>query len=640
MDRLGKAVSAMKQGLNHEQQFRQRAGNCWRAMMRKFFIAAFLLGVTATPFGLPVGAEASSGSPSYQVSVERVREEVYNPWTQQMDTVEVRAFRGEGSDRLIAPVMRVSPGEVLRLAVENNLPPCEPDEIERSECFNSTNIHTHGLWVSPSGNSDNVMISINPGKRFDYEFAIPEDHPAGTFWYHPHMHGATGAQLGSGMAGALIIEGDRIPTLTSPGDVDILFSGRSGRSFGEQILVFSQIQYGCFDADGRLKAPRSTDPEARPWQHPPWSCDASDVGEVESWSQFGPRNELTSGRFIGINGEIQPTIAGIETGRFERLRMIHAGLRRSVNMSIRRLADNAPNLRDIPAEDHRAWIAEYCTGEPVEQFHFADDGLTREAVRPATQAVMYPGSRFDALAYFEQPGSYCMVNDQAWRMDPEDQRVLGILEVTGEAAPVADVAAHLVETLVTAAEAKITDEQTRSRVVAELSNGLQLDAFGWHTPVLDEELTGRQSATFSIAEQDDGSAILSIDGLPYEHGRIDRTLTLGNVEEWEITSNLADHPFHIHVNPFQIISIRDEAGRDVTAEGSEAFDPEYAGMVGGWRDTILVKMGHTVTMRTRYRRFIGDFVLHCHFASHGDEGMMQGISVVMPGEDVMPKMAH
>lgn len=606
----------------------------------KMFIAALVSSAAIAACQPAGGADGALGSPSYELTVERVRGEVYNPWTQQMDAVDLRAFRGEGVDRFMAPVMRVSPGQVLRLGVANNLAPCGPGEIERFECFNSTNIHTHGLWVSPGGNSDNVTISINPGERFDYEFAIPENHPAGTFWYHPHMHGATSAQLGSGMAGALIIDGDRIPTADSPGDVDILFSQRFGRAFGEQIWVFSQIQYGCFDDEGRLNAPQSPDPEARPWEQPAWACDEGQVGEVESWDQFGPGREFNSRRFIGINGEVQPTLTGVAAGRFQRLRMIHAGLRRSVDMSIRRLADGAPDLRDVPADGHRAWISEYCTGEPVEQFHFADDGLTRQGVRPVTQANMYPGSRFDALAYFEQPGTYCLINDQGWRMDPHDHRVMGLLQVSGDAAPVDDVTAHLTETLIMAAEAKIADAQVRSRVVADLSDGLGLGAFNWHEPVLDEELTGYQSALMSIAPQEGGSAILSIDGAPFEHGRIDRTLTLGDVEEWELTSNRATHPFHIHVNPFQIMSIRDEAGRDVTIEGTEYFDPDYAGMPGGWRDTVIVKRGRTVTIRTRYRRFIGDFVLHCHFASHGDEGMMQNIRVVLPGGQAMPAMAH
>ncbi len=579
-------------------------------------------------------------SPAYELSVERVRDRIYNPWTRQVDTVEVRAFRGEGVTTLMAPTMRVSPGQVLRLGVDNRLSPCDSEQVARYECFNSTNIHTHGLWISPSGNSDNVMISINPGQRFDYEFVIPQDHPAGTFWYHPHMHGATSVQLGSGMAGALVIDGDRVPTANAPGDVDILFNSASGQAFGEQIMVFSQVQYGCFDDNGDLKAPRSPDPEARPWDHPVWECDADEIGQVESWQQFNPVQEFFSGRLTSLNGEVQPTITGIETGRFQRLRMIHAGLRRTVKMSIRRLADEAPDMHSIPAAEHNDWINRYCTGERITQFHFADDGLTRSRMRQIDETVMFPGARMDTLAYFDEPGTYCLIDNQNLPVQPNSLRILSLLQVSGDAAPVDDVTSHLQETLVSAAEAAIADERVRSRVIADLSNSLQLGAFIWHEPVRDEEITGRQRAEFSIIENDDDSATLSIDGSPYEHGRIDRTLTVGDVEEWQITSNLAAHPFHIHVNPFQIVSIVDGEGRDVTDEGTEAYDPDYAGMVGGWRDTVIVKRDYVITMRTRYRRYIGDFVMHCHFASHGDAGMMQGVRMVMPGEDPMAAMAH
>lgn len=614
---------------------------CSGKIMKRSGVKALSLAVLAGCAGFSANAAwGQSNDPSYEVSVERAVDQIYNPWTGEEDTVEMRAFRGEGVDRLMAPTMRVSPGEVLRLGVQNNLAPCEQHEIEHHECYNATNIHTHGLWVSPSGNSDNVMLSINPGERFDYEFAIPNDHPAGTFWYHPHMHGATSVQLGSGMAGALIIEGNRVPTLQSPGDIDILFEERTGEPFAEQIWLFSQVQYSCFDAEGKLKAPRSPDPDTPPWKQPAWTCDAGDVGTADSQDQFGPANEVNSGRFNGINGEVQPSLKGIEAGRFQRLRMIHAGLRRPVRLSIRRLADGAPKLRDIRGANQRNWIEKYCTGEAVTQFHFADDGLTRAAIRETKSAILYPGSRFDALAYFEQPGSYCLVDDQAWRGDPEDIRVLGTLEVGGDAAPVADLAQHLEATLIEAAGQEITDGQVRARVVGDLADGFGLGSFTWHQAVQDSELTGYQTAAMTIDEHEDGTATLGFDGKPYEHDRIDRTLILGDVEQWEITSTLGRHPFHIHVNPFQIMSIRDPDGNDVTIEGSDAYDPDYAGMVGGWRDTIIVKMNYVVTMRTRYRRYVGDFVTHCHFASHGDAGMMQNIRVVTRGEKARLDQMH
>ena len=58
------------------------------------------------------------------------------------------------------------------------------------------------------------------------------------------------------------------------------------------------------------------------------------------------------------------------------------------------------------------------------------------------------------------------------------------------------------------------------------------------------------------------------------------------------------------------------------------------------RDTVIVKRDHILTMRTRYRRFVGDFVLHCHFASHGDEGMMQTVRVATHGDMMAMPLGH
>ncbi len=100
-----------------------------------------------------------------------------------------------------------APGQRLKIEIDNRLEPCTDKQSAEHLCFNDTNFHTHGLWVSPSGNSDNVLISIAPGSEHQYEYDVPADHPAGTFWYHPHAHGAGFGQVGSGMAGALIVTG-------------------------------------------------------------------------------------------------------------------------------------------------------------------------------------------------------------------------------------------------------------------------------------------------------------------------------------------------------------------------------------------------------------------------------------------------
>ncbi|NJM96503.1 MAG: multicopper oxidase family protein [Phormidesmis sp. RL_2_1] len=98
------------------------------------------------------------------------------------------------------PRLEAKPGDTVRIRLTNNLP-------------DPTNLHYHGLNISHSGNADNVFLSVAPGESFTYEFTIPKDHPAGTFWYHPHRHGFVADQLFAGLSGFFIIRGplDEIP---------------------------------------------------------------------------------------------------------------------------------------------------------------------------------------------------------------------------------------------------------------------------------------------------------------------------------------------------------------------------------------------------------------------------------------------
>lgn len=65
----------------------------------------------------------------------------------------------------------------------------------------------------------------------------------------------------------------------------------------------------------------------------------------------------------------------------------------------------------------------------------------------------------------------------------------------------------------------------------------------------------------------------------------------------------------------------------MTDPNGAAFDPDYRGLVGQWKDTILVKQDRRIAFRTRYERFTGDFVTHCHIMFHGDRGMMQNLRI-------------
>ena len=71
-----------------------------------------------------------------------------------------------------------------------------------------TNLHFHGLTVSPKNPQDDVLdLMAMPGQSLDYELTIPLDHPPGLNWYHTHAHGESHQQLLDGLSGALVIEG-------------------------------------------------------------------------------------------------------------------------------------------------------------------------------------------------------------------------------------------------------------------------------------------------------------------------------------------------------------------------------------------------------------------------------------------------
>jgi FtsP/CotA-like multicopper oxidase with cupredoxin domain len=76
----------------------------------------------------------------------------------------------------------------------------------RNEASVETNIHTHGLHISGSGNADDPRREVDPGSCLVYHWDIPSDHMGGTFWFHAHVHERTEAQVSGGAFGMIIIE--------------------------------------------------------------------------------------------------------------------------------------------------------------------------------------------------------------------------------------------------------------------------------------------------------------------------------------------------------------------------------------------------------------------------------------------------
>ncbi len=134
----------------------------------------------------------------------------------------------EHGDR--SPTLRLRPGDLLVIKLKNDLknelktetksepsPPSamkHPHKTAPADCGSAmmtpdaTNLHFHGLSVSPSCHSDDSLhISIPPSKTFVYRVRIPRNQPPGLYWYHPHPHGHSEEQVMGGASGALIVEG-------------------------------------------------------------------------------------------------------------------------------------------------------------------------------------------------------------------------------------------------------------------------------------------------------------------------------------------------------------------------------------------------------------------------------------------------
>jgi FtsP/CotA-like multicopper oxidase with cupredoxin domain len=162
---------------------------------------------------------------------------------------------------LPGPTLRLRPGDRLQVQLVNRL-----DAV--------TNLHVHGLYVSPEGNGDNVFVAVQPGESFDYDYQLPDDHPPGVYWYHPHHHGMVADQVFGGLYGAIIVEDPDDPPVTR-----------------ERVLVVSDI---TLDDAGRLRQPSTM---AR---------------------MMGREGEL-----VLVNGQVRPALTA-RPGERERWRIINA----------------------------------------------------------------------------------------------------------------------------------------------------------------------------------------------------------------------------------------------------------------------------------------------------------------------------
>ena len=599
---------------------------------------------------------------------------IYNPNTKQLDMVKLRQYIDPSKplpSQFVGPMIIAQQGQTLKVNLKNNLKKDQqayldncPDpitDINTPHCFNNTNLHTHGLWVDPGTNtngtiSDNVFAVIKPGEKINYEFKIDEQHPAGTYWYHPHLHGSTSIQVLSGMAGPLIIEGKKKPTQNTNGDIDVLLGNTL-----QQILLFQQIQYTC----------------------PTEGCTNQNPGGInEDYDTFGTPNDWSnSGRYTSINGSVLDTLK-VQANRHYRWRMIHGGIRETIGLMIKEIPSNLlkesngdvtsacralGEFKDYQNDNEKdeeynkkaredfynssTSYQQFKKIEPLEFHTIAYDGITTKEIQTKKLSVLQPGYREDVLISFKPNKKYCIFDtklvdkneinkfntlqettvQQTLTLPQQHElyaQLLATVDVSESSIPYAPIQKYLVKL----AKRHKLDDAIVKNIKQKKDN---LRNFTPHESLIniDRAMVGKQELNFDINGRMLGigdSKFNKADTRPYGQNA-NRYLKLESIDEWTLTSTNGGHPFHIHVNPFQIQSVyktdkkNQRISGDLTLE--KGTDLLFNGLNGVWKDTLFVPEGYEVVVRTKYEKYSGDFVLHCHILNHEDLGMMQNVRI-------------
>jgi L-ascorbate oxidase len=515
------------------------------------------------------------------------------------------SYADSGKVGFPGPTFRVSPGDSVHLLLINDLvkPPVgtnsacvdypAADSVDSMpDCFHGsewTNIHYHGFHVTPDSLGDDVLLQIKPGTRFQYAFRIPHNQSPGTHWYHPHKHGSVALQVMNGMSGAFIVDGGALDTLTRRHHIR------------EHLISLQQVDTA--------------------------------VNLVKTSAPAGPPQTL-------VNGQLTPVIL-MRPGEVQRWRIVNENVTKSNNFRVS-FADSVgeePKLYDIARD-----------GVPYAPVNYA---LPGGAPAPDTSVLLAPGNRLDV--FVQAPSNRGVFGVQATRVghlnsENPTRKAAG---AGGRGAALLGAAPQpLFYVQVVDGPATIsTLPDSLPPLPAFLANlpgpmdPDSVDAARMPVVVFADSAFGNQTQTdptrFFIGTA--SNPYLKFGPQVYVPEGPDGTplpMLLDSVQTWKVVNQslATNHPFHIHVNPFQVIHVEYPQG---------AADPNaalYAEMNAAartnrspiWLDVVPLplpdatdpagKPGYVI-LRQRYADFTGQYVMHCHILGHEERGMMQLIEV-------------
>ncbi|CAI5720969.1 unnamed protein product [Hyaloperonospora brassicae] len=495
---------------------------------------------------------------------------------------------------LPGPAIKVCPGDRLVVTLVNLL---------GAGTNNNTNLHVHGMHVSPMGDADNVAPIVEPRGQRKYVYDIGPDHPAGTFWYHSHSHGNVNSQLNGMMAGALIVADRPADFSTDLAAMDDLVMILQAVCVENCHNVHDDIQYAIENtrnsSSSQLGHVDTLDKKSQ--TRTVWMTDleiAEDDADV-------PLND-TSLPTVFVNGQYLPTL-DLLVGEYKRLRLINA------------IANNIIEL--VVSGDSSCAL-----------YVLAMDGIYFNKPKAKDVVVIPPGGRADVAITCADSGEFYLETDCA----SSRNELLG--RVNQHRIP-----SQRIVTIKVSEEDEDSDASKRFVATTLVSTLPKRPSYMENTigsANSASTIAGRNKYDFEFSVwMEKGMMMYGVNHKKLDMTYINHSMPVNELQEWrlsvrdyrkpEIWSCDADsgsakssqcrtmnHPFHIHSTHFQVSDMDTDTDPD-----GEMFE------VGEWRDTLPLFRGKVWIRFTPRDHMVGNILAHCHMASHGDAGMSQLVKV-------------
>jgi FtsP/CotA-like multicopper oxidase with cupredoxin domain len=577
--------------------------------------------------------------------------------------------RGNNDRPGIAPTIRIRPGEILRVRLFNRItdasllrkttPPGHATDVPGvvgmpgyfdvvpgayHEPTGNTNLHFHGLEVRPVpcgpgiAPGDDVVTTYfapegQPSPRgacqSAYEIAVPNDQPAGLYWYHTHFHGESEAQTLLGLSGAIVVEN---------ADDD----ARRQHGVADRILVVRDHPAPEPEHAAGAK-PATVDPNDI---HPLQPAIATPPAGAAASRLTARLPQCAFGKCINTGAEVQCSAPAEE----EQETVL------SVNgISIRDARNPAGSVPEIslPAGREELWRLVNAAANTYVRLHFADidgSGIVRsvpiEVVGldgvPFADRMGRPKAQTSTGPIMVPPGGRIEFNVKLDVPAAQHRVVLRTEAVatgcTGDLMPARDLVAVRIDPLPPAApsgQGSAPPRATLQGVDDLLSAGATVRRRSF---AFTEYPRAKSSKTdFYITEVSRPDAIIE----PYPMGGMPSAVVEvrpDSVEEWTILNFTHEvHNFHIHQIHFRVLESDDKflEGRMLDTINVPVAMPDSS-----WSADDPVTPGTVHLLMRFHRNIAGEFVFHCHILGHEDKGMMGLIRVVDPGVDPPPDAQH